>query len=87
MTGWRLYWELRRWGVRLRSFEGRIQTADPHSADNRAAIRSHRDELVGLIEGLEERAGILEFDASLYRKEAERRAETECRAAFQRGAP
>jgi hypothetical protein len=39
-----------------------------------ARIRSHRDELLGIVERIEERAGILEYDAGLNRREAERRA-------------
>ena len=39
-----------------------------------ARIRSHRDDLLGIVERIEERAGILEYDAGLDRREAERRA-------------
>jgi len=42
-----------------------------------ARIRSHRDDLLGIVECIEERAGILEFDAGLDRREAERRAMAE----------
>jgi hypothetical protein len=77
MTAWRLYWDLRARGIRLRVLRTRIQAAGALSPVDRQAIRERRDELMDLLERLEERAAIMEYDGGLSRNEAERRAESD----------
>lgn len=84
MTGWRLYWDLHGRGVRLRVRGDRIQASGVLTAADRVAIQEHREELYALIERLEERAAIREFDGGFPRPEVERLAEADCRAAFTR---
>src|SRR5262245_44968522 len=50
MTGWRVLWDLRRRGVRLRVHDGRIQASGPLSPAERAAVVEHRDELLRLLD-------------------------------------
>jgi hypothetical protein len=70
--------ELRALGVVLSiNRDGRLICDAPEgvvSESVMARIRSHRDDLLGIVERIEERAGILEYDAGLDRREAERRA-------------
>jgi hypothetical protein len=78
MTAWRLFHDLRRRGIRLRVRDGRIQAAGALTPAERQAIVALKDGLLDLIEGIEERAAIHEFDAGMPRSLAEDRALSDC---------
>jgi len=49
MTGWRLYWDLRRRGVALRARDGRIQAQGAITPEERAAAQVHRAGLLDVL--------------------------------------
>jgi hypothetical protein len=76
MSAASLLLDLRRLGIRLEADGERLRYF-PRSAltpDLLDQLKAHKADLLALIERFEERAAILEFDAGLIRREAERLA-------------
>jgi hypothetical protein len=64
-------------GCRVWATEDRLMLSDPNGVLTdalRAAIRTHKEAILALLELYEERAGIMEFCGGLPREEAERLA-------------
>lgn len=60
--------------------DGRLAYEAPSgvmTADRLASVRTHRDELLALVERIEERTAIMQFDGGLPKEEAERLAKQE----------
>lgn len=60
--------------------DGRLAYEAPNgvmTADRLASVRTHRDELLALVERMEERTAIMQFDGGLPQEKAERLAKQE----------
>jgi TubC N-terminal docking domain len=78
MTALSLLEMLHTCGVRLTPYpEGTLRYRAPKGSLTPAlcnAIREHKEALLALVEWLEERAGLMEYEAGMVRDEAEREA-------------